>query len=189
MLEVRARGFGVFVEGGNGHEAAWSEVGEWLESAEESGEFVEGEAVLGVFGRELDLDEDAEGFVERLRGGVEAFCGFEGVESVDGVEDLGGFGGLIVLQRANEMRLRVEREAWRGVVEDVGEFGAFGLPFLDAIFAEEALAGFVGFADGFGGMHLADGHEGDGAGVAVGAGAGVGDFVLQAFEVGSDGHG
>ena len=69
------------------------------------------------------------------------------------------------------------------------QVGAFGLPLLDAVFAEEALAGCVGFAEGFGGVHLADGHEGDGGGVAVGAGAGVGDFVLYSFEVGSDGHG
>ena len=73
--------------------------------------------------------------------------------------------------------LRGRRGASRGV-EEIGEFGSLGLPLLNAVFAEEALAGCVGFADGFGGMHLADGHEGDGAGVAVGAGAGVGDFVL-----------
>ena len=61
-------------------------------------------------------------------------------------------------------------------------------PLLNAVFAEEALAGGVGFEDGFGRMHLADGHEGDGGGVAVGAGAGVGDLVADALEVGGDGH-
>ena len=30
VLEGWARGFGVQVEGGNGHEATWLKVGEWL---------------------------------------------------------------------------------------------------------------------------------------------------------------
>ena len=141
MLEVRARGFGIFVEGRDGHEAAGFELGEWLEGAEESGKFLGGEAVLGFFGRKLDLDEDAEGFVESLGCGVETLGSFEGVEGVDGVEDLGGFGGLVVLQRADEVGvLRGRREASRGLPrgvwlewKQVRELGAFGLPLLDAI--------------------------------------------------------
>ena len=79
-------------------------------------EIVGGEAVLGVFGREFDFDEDAESFVEGERGGVEALGCFEVVEGVDGVEDFGGFGGLVVLQRADEMDvLRGRRGALRGV--------------------------------------------------------------------------
>ena len=106
MLEIWARGFGVFVEGRNGHEAAGFEMRERSEGAEERGEFLGGEAVLGVFRREFDFDEDAESFVESFRGGVEAFCGLEGVEGVDGVEDFGGARGLVVLQRADEVGLR-----------------------------------------------------------------------------------
>jgi hypothetical protein len=67
--------------------------------------------------------------------------------------------------------------------EEISESEALGLPFLDAIFAEESLAGFVGLEDGFGRMDLADGHEGDGGGGAVGAGAGICDVVPQAFEI------
>jgi hypothetical protein len=64
------------------------------------------------------------------------------------------------------------------VIEQISEGGAFGLPLLHAVFAEEALAGFVCLAKSFGGIHFTDGHKGDGAGFAVGTGAGVGDFVL-----------
>ncbi len=71
----------------------------------------------------------------------------------------------------------------------MGEGGEFGFPFLDAVFAEEALVGGVGFEDGIGGVGLADGHEGDGCGVAMGAGAGVCDLVAEAFEIGGDGGG
>jgi len=63
-----------------------------------------------------------------------------------------------------------------------------GSEFLDAVFAEEALAGGVGFEDGFGGVHFADGHEGDGGGAATGAVADGGDFFAEGFEVGGDGH-
>ena len=106
MLEVGARGFGVFVEGRNGHQAAGFEVGEGCEGAEESGEVFGGEAVLGLFVGELDFDEDGRVLVEGLRGGVEAVGGLEGVEGVDGVEDLGGLGGFVVLERADEVDLR-----------------------------------------------------------------------------------
>ena len=59
---------------------------------------------------------------------------------------------------------------WRGPMRwnfgggEGGDGGGFFCEFLDAVFAEEALAGGVGFQDGFGGVHLADGHEGDFAG-------------------------
>ena len=61
-----------------------------------------------------------------------------------------------------------------------------GGEFLDAVFAEEALAGGVGFKDGLGGVHLADGHEGYVGWRTMGAGAGVGDAVVELLEVGSD---
>ena len=62
----------------------------------------------------------------------------------------------------------------------------FGGEFLDAIFSEEALAGSVGFKDGLGGLHFADGHEGDLRSRAMGAGACVGDAVVDLPEIGSD---
>ena len=148
------------------------------ELIEEGGEVFGVEAVLGVFGGELDLDEDGDGFVERGGGAVETLGGLEGVECVDGVEELGGLGGFVVLEGADEVHLDVSG----------GDYGLFRLPLLDAVFAEEALAGGVGFEDGLGRVHLADGHEGDGAGRAVGPGAGVGDLVADALEVGGDGH-
>jgi hypothetical protein len=195
MLEVGAGGFGVGVEGWDGHQAADFEVLERLEGGEKGGEVFGGEAVLGVFGGKFDFDEDGEDFVEGLGGDVEAFCGLEGVEGVDGVEDFGGLVGLVVLEGADEVGLRGRREAlrgWRGILlgsEDIGEERKFCLPLLDAVFAEEALARGVGFEDGLGGVHLADGHEGDGRRIAVGASAGVGDIEAQALKVRGDGHG
>ena len=52
---------------------------------------------------ELDFDEDGEGFVDGLGGGVEALGCLEGVEGVDGVEELGGGGGFVALERADEV--------------------------------------------------------------------------------------
>ena len=97
MLEVGAGGFGIFRPGWDGHEAAGFEVGEGDEGFQEFGERGWGEAVLGVFVGEFYFDEDGDGFIEGLRGGMEALSGFEVVEGVDGVEELGGFGGLVVL--------------------------------------------------------------------------------------------
>jgi hypothetical protein len=53
------------------------------------------------------------------------------------------------------------------------------LPFLDAVFAEETLAGGVGFEDGLGGVHFADGHESYGGWRTMGASAGIGDTVVE----------
>ena len=183
VLEAGAGGFGVVEEWGDGHEAAEAEVRKRGDGGEESWELFRSEAVLGVFGGEFDLDEDGEGFVQGCGGLVEAGGGFEGVEGVDGREELGGFGGFVVLERADEMEAGI-RDQGTGIRKNVG----FGLPFLDAVFAEEGLAGGEGFEDRVGGVRLADGHEVDGGGVAVGAGAGVGDFVADAGEVFGDGH-
>jgi hypothetical protein len=95
------------------------------------------------------------------------------------VEELGGAGGFIGLEGADEVDL--------DVCEGGGAFG-FLLPLLDTVFAEEALAGGVGFEEEVDGVELGNGHEGDLGGVAVGAGAGGGDFFVDVGEVGGDGH-
>jgi len=86
VLEVRAGSFGVIAPGWDGHEAGDGEVLERDEGLEERGKRFWGEAVLGGFVGEFDLDEDGDLFVEGRCGGVEAGGGFEGVEGVDGVE-------------------------------------------------------------------------------------------------------
>jgi len=134
--------------------------------------------MFGVLVGELDLDEDSQFFAEGLGCGVQAFGGFGGIEGVDGIENLRGFGSLIVLERANE----VDLEAGRGR-DEIGEGESLGLPFLNAIFAEQALPGLVGFKNGLGGMDFADGHEGDAGGGAVGTRADVGNVILEAFEI------
>ena len=85
------------------------------------------------------------------------------------------------------MGLRGQRDASRGV-EEIVEVREFGGELLDAVFAEEALAGGVGFEDGLGGMHFADGHERYVGWRTVGAGAGVGDAVVELLEVSCDGR-
>ncbi len=113
MLEVGAGGGWVGVEWGDGHESGGDESGEWSEGGEERGEgrgVADVETVLGVFGGQLDFDEDGEGFAQGKAGGVEPLRGLEGVEGVDALEELGGFGGLVVLQWTNEMGGASSRE-------------------------------------------------------------------------------
>ena len=122
---------------------------------------------------------DGDGFAEGLSGGVEALGDFERIYGVNGVEEFGGLGGFVALEWADEVDFKA--------FEVGGGFG-FGLPLLDAVFAEEAVAGGVGFEEGSDGVDLGDGHEGYVVGRAVGAGAGVGDLGVDAGEVFGDGH-
>ena len=68
-------------------------------------------------------------------------------------------------------------------VRQAEDGGGFFGELLDTVFAEEALAGGVGFEDGFGGVHLADCHDCYFAGGAIGAAAGGGDLVVEVGEV------
>jgi len=58
------------------------------------------------------------------------------------MKSFGGARGFVALQVADEMPGG----------RQVFELRALPFPFLDAIFAEVAEAGFIGFTDGFGGM-------------------------------------
>ena len=107
VLEVRAGGFGVFAPWRDGHQAGGLEIGERSERGEECGKLLGVEAVLGGLVREFDFDEDGESFVEGACGVVEALGCFERVDGVDGLEEFGGFGGLVVLQSADEVNFDV----------------------------------------------------------------------------------
>ena len=61
------------------------------------------EAGLGFFGAEFDFDEDGKEFVEFCGRFVDAFGEAEGVDRVDGVEELDGALGLVGLEMADEM--------------------------------------------------------------------------------------
>ena len=178
-LEVGAGGLGFERPGRDGHEAAGLEVRQFRDGVEEGGEFVGGEAVLGLFVGEFDFDEDGEGFVECCCGGVEALRDFEGVYGIDGVEEFRGASGFVGLEGTDEVNLDVG---------EVSDEGGFFLKFLDAVFSEEAEAGGVGFEDGFCGMDFGDGHEGDGGFVALGPAAGGGDGFADGDEVSGYGH-
>ncbi len=65
-----------------------------------------------------------------------------------------------------------------GCGEEIGEGFTFGLPFLDAVFAKETLAGLVSFANGMERVHFAVGLASAGAGITKGTGTGVGDLVI-----------
>ncbi len=128
---------------------------------------------------EFDFDEDGEFLVEGARSFVEALSDFERVDGVDGVEEPGSGRGFVGLQRPDEVHL----EAF-----EVGGGCEFLLPFLDAVFTEEALAGGVGLDEEIDGVDLRDGHEGDVGYGPVGAGAGLGDPGSDMGEVFGDGH-
>ncbi len=181
MAEVGA-GFFVRVRdvcgpGGDGHKAFDTEVFEGGEGIEQGGEVGGVKAMLGVFGREFYFEKNGKDLAESLGGVVEAGGEAEGVDGVDGLEELCGGGGFVGLERADEVHVDVG-----------GGVGGLGLPLLDAVFAEEALAGGVGFEQGGEGVHLAHCHQCNGGGVSVGAGAGFGDRSADLLEVCCDGH-
>jgi hypothetical protein len=188
VLEIGAGEGGVVGEGWDGHEAADFNIGEGGEAVKQGRKFIRSKAVLRGFRGEFDFDEDGEGFVKGVRGFAEAGGRFEGIDGVDGGKEFGGLGGLVALKRADEVKQGIgggglRREAKRGKVS------GFGGELLDAVFAKEPLASCVGLKDGFSGVGLADGHQGDGSGVAVGVGAGCGDLVAQVVKVRGNGHG
>lgn len=89
------------------------------------------------------------------------------------------FADFVALKRTNEVPAKMR-----------GEEGGFGEDFLDAVFAEEGLAGVDGFLDGFDGEGFRDGHEFDGGGVAIGAGGGAVEAVADGGETVEEGdHG
>jgi hypothetical protein len=88
--------------------------------------------MLGLFVGELDLEQDGKAFAEFGGGGVEPGGDFKRIDGVDCMEDFGCFGGLVGLQRADEMELCT----WQR-----GCGGLFLLELLNAVFAEEALPG------------------------------------------------
>ena len=63
-----------------------------------------------------------------------------------------------------------------------------GSEFLDAVFAEEAQAGGVGFDYSFGRMHFADSHERNFGVGPVGSAAGCGDLFADAGEIFGERH-
>ena len=94
-------------------------------------------------------------------------------------EELGGASCFVRLQRADRWNLGAGElaDGWRLL-----------LPFLHAVFAEEAQAGSIGFQITFSGMHLADRHQRDFGLGAAGAAAGVGDLFPDAGEIFSEWH-
>ena len=135
--------------------------------------------MLGRFRRELDFEEHGKQLAQSGGGALKPGGGLCGVEGIDGVKQLRGLAGFVVLQWADEMHFKVVERSERG---------GFGLDFLDAIFSEEPLPGVVGLGDGVGRMHFAHGHEANGVGRPAGTATGSGEFILRAPELVADGH-
>ena len=175
----------VMIRGGDAHQTAQLFAEARNAGADEDVGFGGGDAGFLGFVADIDLDQEvgdaADALGRRLDGIGEAWPvkGFDGVGGTDGV------GGLVGLQRADE----VEAEIWM-VRSERREFGG-GL--LDAIFAKNGLAGLEGGGNGFGGVRLADGDEGDVGWGAASAGGGRGDAGVDAGEGRGDrvgfGHG
>ncbi len=176
MLEVGASSLGVFGQRPrrDGHEAAGDEVFEWGDFVEEGRKVFGGEAVLGLFVREFDLDQDGEFFVEGLGGGVEALGDLERVDGVDSVKKLGSFAGLVGLERADEMHF----EAGAG-----GQVRRFFCELLHTVFAEEALARGVGFKEALDGVTLLTAMRATSEVGRVGVGAGRCDLFVDAAKL------
>ena len=113
---------------------------------------VECETGFGFFGSNVDLEQDGKIFFQFGGSGVEALGEFEGVDGVDGMEEFGGGAGLVRLKVADHVEL--------GVLE-VGECAGFFFEFLNAVLAEEALPGDIGFANRIRREGLGAGHQGD----------------------------
>ena len=157
----------VGVGGGDAHEA-----GDFLAEAALAG----GDEGVGFGGRDagflgfvadIDLDEqvgEAAGF---LRGGIERVGEAEAIEAFDDVGEADGVFGLVGLQGADE----VQAQAGGGFAQ-AGEFAG---GFLDAVFAEDELAGGDGGADGLDRVGFGDCHQRDLPGSAAGVLCGEGD--------------
>ena len=111
-------------------------------------------------------------------GAVEALGEGQAVHGIDGVEEAGGADGFVALQVADQMPGGVQ----------IGKLWLLGLPLLDAVFAEVADAGGVGFADSFDGERLRDSDEGDFLRLAPGARGGTSDAFADVVEIGGNGH-
>lgn len=126
--------------------------------------------MLGFLGRELDLDQDVEGFGEF----VEAAGELGGIDGLDDVEELAGAAAFVGLEVSDQ----VEAGAWK-LTDERG----LGFELLDVVFAELAEAEVVSGEDGGGGEDLGDGEEGDFAAAAAGAGASVRDAAFDGGEI------
>ena len=179
MAEEGACGFAFGGERRDGHETRDAQVLQGMDRVQEIAESFRGDAMLGFLVGQFDFDEDRENFPEVGCCGVEAFGGFEGVDGVDGGEEFRGLGCFVVLQRADEVDFEIRQ---------CGKGGSFGLHFLNAVFAEEALTGVVGFDESGYGMGLADGHEADVVRGSARVGGGGCELFADSLQIVSNTH-
>ena len=132
------------------------------------------ESALGFFAADVDFDQHVQCLAQLLRGIVEPLGELGGVDGIDRLKNLRRLCCLVRLQVADHVE--------PGICE-FSDLGIFVGEFLDAVFAEEALSGSVGFEDCVGGEGLADGHQGNVGGVAASALRGGGDAVANRGEV------
>ena len=107
---------------------------------------------------------------------VEALSEGEIVYGINGMKNVRGASGLVALQVADQVPGS----------RQVFELLALPFPFLDAVFAEVAEAGLVGFPDGFVGMGFRDGDQSDFCGMRKILSR-FSDAVLNAQDIFADG--
>ena len=154
-------GDGVGVGGRDRHEAEDGEVVGRAAGGEERGEGVGVDAGLLRLAAGVDLEEEGGAGAAGLHRLAELAGEAVAVEAVDGVEELEGAGELVRLQRADEVEL--------GAGEAGAERGPLAFGFLDAVLAEDPLAGGEHGLDAVERLQLGDGDEGDRVGRAAGA--------------------
>ncbi len=174
--EAEPGGFGVLIEGGNGHKAAHREIFEFRELFQQLGQIrgAGGEAGFGFFSAELDFKQDGDGSAEACGGFIEPLGDAERVYGVYCGEDFGGFGGFVRLQMADEVDFRLNLKGL--------QVGRFLLKLLDTVFAKKKDSGCGGLLYSARGTGLGDGHEFNFCGIASGAATGYVDTVLEALD-------
>ncbi len=154
-------------------------------------ETLERQAQISAFGNQrIDVFNGAPGFLllvagvhlnEEVRAGAGFFRNprdaageFRAIHGVDSVEEVHCGAGLVGLQGANQMEFNA--------VEARLNVGPFALRFLNAVFAEDAVALLKHGLNPVEGLNLADGDQVDVLGVAAMRCGGVGDAGLDGFK-------
>jgi hypothetical protein len=154
------------------HEAHHVSSGAVLCLRENGGKGVDGRAKFGGFEGEIDLDEEVDCSIGGDRGGVETLEEVDAIDRVHGGAMLGGFSRLVRLQVPDQMP--PDRE--------IAGAGNLVHRFLNAVLAEVALPGAVGFAHRFNREGLGNGDQPDIRRLSSSASGGLGDTLADSGE-------
>jgi dTMP kinase len=175
--EIRAGVARVFADWRNGHQTAQLEMRHLHDGFGERGEILRGDAGLRAGRIHLNFDQDSEPFVGFAGGFVELRGERDVVHGVNPVEKSRGAAGLVALEMADEVPARLK----------FGKLRLLSFPFLYAIFAKGARAGFISLANRRSGESFRNGDKNDFLGAAVAARGSASDAFADAFDITCDG--